>query len=456
MKEQRERARNARGESSYMGSEESPVNKVDASIVTEFDGYVNLELNSKVIVLGNNEEFKAELKEGEEGFLLTDKTPFYAEMGGQVGDRGNITSETGMAIVTDCKKNVGGKFVHYIKVIEGSLKEGQEVKLSVDASRRSNICKNHTATHMLHEALKEVLGDHVNQSGSYVDEERLRFDFTHFAALTEEELEKVELLVNEKIMTVSVVDTKEMSLDEARNSGATCLFDEKYAEKVRVVSVGDFSKELCGGTHVANSGEIGLFKIVSESGVAAGIRRIEAVTGISALKFMELKNNMLKEAASMLKCNEKDIAKRIAAQAHELKEKDKEIAELKAKLVQGAEDDILKDKFEINGVELVTAELKDVDGNSLRDLADKVRNKLNNGIVVLASDNGGKVNLVAMATKNSLANGVHCGKVIKEVAAVVGGGGGGRPDMAQAGGKNPENIAKALEKAKEVVELLVK
>ncbi len=214
-----------------MGSEESPVNKVDASIVTEFDGYVNLELNSKVIVLGNNEEFKAELKEGEEGFLLTDKTPFYAEMGGQVGDRGNITSETGMAIVTDCKKNVGGKFVHYIKVIEGSLKEGQEVKLSVDASRRSNICKNHTATHMLHEALKEVLGDHVNQSGSYVDEERLRFDFTHFAALTEEELEKVELLVNEKIMTVSVVDTKEMSLDEARNSGATCLFDEKYAEK---------------------------------------------------------------------------------------------------------------------------------------------------------------------------------------------------------------------------------
>ena len=456
MKEQRERARNARGESSYMGSEESPVNKVDASIVTEFDGYVNLELNSKVIVLGNNEEFKSELKEGEEGFLLTDKTPFYAEMGGQVGDRGNITSETGMAIVTDCKKNVGGKFVHYIKVIEGSLKEGQEVKLSVDASRRSNICKNHTATHMLHEALKEVLGDHVNQSGSYVDEERLRFDFTHFAALTEEELEKVELLVNEKIMTVSVVDTKEMSLDEARNSGATCLFDEKYAEKVRVVSVGDFSKELCGGTHVANSGEIGLFKIVSESGVAAGIRRIEAVTGISALKFMELKNNMLKEAASMLKCNEKDIAKRIAAQAHELKEKDKEIAELKAKLVQGAEDDILKDKVEINGVELVTAELKDVDGNSLRDLADKVRNKLNNGIVVLASDNGGKVNLVAMATKNSLANGVHCGKVIKEVAAVVGGGGGGRPDMAQAGGKNPENIAKALEKAKEVVELLVK
>ena len=456
MKEQRERARNARGESSYMGSEESPVNKVDASIVTEFDGYVNLELNSKVIVLGNNEEFKAELKEGEDGFLLTDKTPFYAEMGGQVGDRGNITSETGMAIVTDCKKNVGGKFVHYIKVIEGSLKEGQEVKLSVDASRRSNICKNHTATHMLHEALKEVLGDHVNQSGSYVDEERLRFDFTHFAALTEEELEKVELLVNEKIMTVSVVDTKEMSLDEARNSGATCLFDEKYAEKVRVVSVGDFSKELCGGTHVANSGEIGLFKMVSESGVAAGIRRIEAVTGISALKFMELKNNMLKEAASMLKCNEKDIAKRIAAQAHELKEKDKEIAELKAKLVQGAEDDILKDKVEINGVELVTAELKDVDGYSLRDLADKVRNKLNNGIVVLASDNGGKVNLVAMATKNSLANGVHCGKVIKEVAAVVGGGGGGRPDMAQAGGKNPENIAKALEKAKEVVELLVK
>ena len=257
-------------------------------------------------------------------------------------------------------------------------------------------------------------------------------------------------------MTVAIVDTKEMSLDEARNSGATCLFDEKYAEKVRVVSVGDFSKELCGGTHVTNSGEIGLFKIVSESGVAAGIRRIEAVTGISALKFMESKNTLLKEAASMLKCNEKEIAKRISAQVQELKEKEKEISELKAKLVQGAEDDILNNKVEINGVSLVTAELKDVDGNSLRDLADKVRNKLDKGIVVLASEIGGKVNLVAMATKNSLDSGVHCGKVIKEVASVVGGGGGGRPDMAQAGGKNPENIVKALEKAKEVVEILVK
>ena len=451
MELQKKRAREAREENTYMGGEDSIANKISEDIKTVFTGYSETESKGIVKAIISEDSFVNSVNEGE-AIVVTDKTPFYAEMGGQIGDTGMIFR----AEVVDCKKNINGKIMHFVRVLEGTLNLDEEVTLTVNSKRRNSICKNHSATHMLHEALKEVLGSHVNQSGSYVNEERLRFDFTHFAALTEEELEKVELLVNEKIMTVSVVDTKEMSLDEARNSGATCLFDEKYAEKVRVVSVGDFSKELCGGTHVANSGEIGLFKIVSESGVAAGIRRIEAVTGISALKFMELKNNMLKEAASMLKCNEKDIAKRIAAQAHELKEKDKEIAELKAKLVQGAEDDILKDKVEINGVELVTAELKDVDGNSLRDLADKVRNKLNNGIVVLASDNGGKVNLVAMATKNSLANGVHCGKVIKEVAAVVGGGGGGRPDMAQAGGKNPENIAKALEKAKEVVELLVK
>ncbi|MGL5245545.1 MAG: alanine--tRNA ligase, partial [Sarcina sp.] len=428
MKEQRERARNARGESSYMGSDESAVNKIDADIITTFDGYGKTSLESKIVVLGTNKEFKNELSQDEEGFIVTEATPFYAEMGGQVGDKGEIVTSTGKALVLDCKKNVGGKFVHYIKVVEGSINIDSDAKLLVDGIRRNNICKNHTATHMLHEALREVLGEHVNQSGSYVGEERLRFDFTHFAALTEDELKKVEMIVNEKIMSVSSVTTKEMTIQDAKNSGATCLFDDKYSELVRVVSVGDFSKELCGGTHVTNSGEIGIFKIVSESGVAAGIRRIEAVTGISALLFMESKNEVLKEAASALKCSEKEVIKKIIAQGNEIKEKDKEIAELKAKLVQGAEEEILKDALEVNGVKVVTASLKDVDGNSLRDLADKVRNKLDLGVVVLASEIGGKVNLVAMATKNSLEKGIHCGKIIKEVAAIVGGGGGGRPD----------------------------
>ncbi|MPQ43105.1 alanine--tRNA ligase [Clostridium tarantellae] len=456
MKEQRERARNARGESSYMGSDESSVNKIDANIVTTFDGYGKTSLESKIIVLGTNEEFKYNLLKDEEGFIVTETTPFYAEMGGQVGDKGEIITSTGKAIVIDCKKNVGGKFVHYVKVVEGAINVNSEANLLVDSIRRNNICKNHTATHMLHEALREVLGEHVNQSGSYVGADRLRFDFTHFAALTEEELKKVEMIVNEKIMNVSSVITEEMTIQDAKNSGATCLFDDKYSELVRVVSVGDFSKELCGGTHVVNSGEIGIFKIISESGVAAGIRRIEAVTGMSALLFIDQKNEVLKEVATLLKCNEKEVVKKISAQTHEIKEKDKEISELKAKLVKGAENDILKDAVEVNGVKVVTASLKDIDGNSLRDLADKVRNKLNLGVVVLASEASGKVNLVAMATKNSLEKGIHCGKIIKEIAAVVGGGGGGRPDMAQAGGKNPQNIDKALEKAIQVVEILVK
>ncbi|MGL5615622.1 MAG: alanine--tRNA ligase [Sarcina sp.] len=455
MEAQRERARNARGESSYMGSD-GPVNRIESSIKTKFDGYDRETLTSEILVLGNEEDFKDELTEGEEGFLVVEKTPFYAEMGGQIGDNGIVETKSGMAEVLDCKKNVGGKFVHYIKVVRGSIKVNEEAELNVNALRRSAVCKNHTATHMLHEALREVLGDHVNQSGSYVDAERLRFDFTNMSAVSEDDLNKVEKIVNKKIMDTIVVDTKEMSIDEAKKSGAICLFDEKYAAKVRVVSVGEFSKELCGGTHVKNSGEIGLFKIVSESGVAAGIRRIEAVTGMSALEFIDNKNKILKDATKALKCNEKDLVSRIDALGHEMKEKEKEIAELKSKLVQGAEDEIMNNVVEINGVKLIRAALKDIDGNSLRDLGDKIRNKLDLGVVVLASELDGKVNLVVMSTKNSLEKGVHCGKLIKEVAAVVGGGGGGRPDMAQAGGKNPAEIENALEKAAKVLENLVK
>ena len=309
---------------------------------------------------------------------------------------------------------------------------------------------------MLHEALREVIGEHVNQAGSYVDSERLRFDFTHFQGVTPEELRKVEDLVNEKIMDVFNVDTNEMTLEEAKTKGAMALFDDKYGDLVRVVEVGDYSIELCGGTHVCNSGEIGLFKIVNESGVAAGMRRIEAITGFEAIKYMEEKENTLKNACSTLKCNEKDIIKRIQGQASEIKEKEKEINELKAKLTSGAEDDIINSAKDINGVKVVVYALEDVDGNALRDLGDKIRNKIGSGVVVLLSKASGKVNLVAMSTKDVINNGIHCGKIIKEVATVVGGGGGGRPDMAQAGGKSPENIDKAMEKAYEVIQSLVK
>ena len=298
--------------------------------------------------------------------------------------------------------------------------------------------------------------DHINQAGSYVDDERLRFDFTHFQGLSKEELEKVETLVNEKIMEVYNVGTNLMTLDEARESGAMALFDDKYGDKVRVVGVGEFSKELCGGTHVHNSGEIGLFKIVSEAGVAAGIRRIEALTGFNAIKYVEDKQKLLIDACHALKCSEKEILNRISNSNTELKEKEREISELKSKLTMGAEDDILNSVKEVNGVKVVSYALEDVDGNALRDLADKIRDKVQSGIVVLISNVGGKVNLVAMATKDSVQLGVHCGKVIKEVASIVGGGGGGRPDMAQAGGKNPEKINEAVDKVYEIVESLVK
>ncbi|MBM6836845.1 alanine--tRNA ligase, partial [Clostridium saudiense] len=456
MEAQRERARSARGETSYMGSEEVPINKVKADVETEFVGYTDTVATGEVVILATDEEFVEELSEGDKGYILTDKTPFYAEMGGQIGDTGIIEGQNGSASVYNTKKNVGGKTIHYVEVKAGTIKNGDIVTLTVDKFRRRSVCKNHTATHMLQAALKEIVGSHIHQAGSYVDNERLRFDFTHFQALTAEEIEKVEDLVNEKIMEVDPVSTKLMTIDEAKASGATALFDEKYGDKVRVVAAGEFSKELCGGTHVSNVGEIGFFKIVSETGVAAGIRRIEALTGRNAIRYMEEKQRLLKEACATLKCNEKDILKKIASQGIELKEKDKEIAELKAKLTSGAEDDILNSARDISGVKVIAYGLEGVDGNALRDLADKIRSKMNSGVVILLSNGGDKVNLVAMASKDVLANGIHCGKIIKEVAAVVGGGGGGRPDMAQAGGKNPSNISKAIEVAYEVVENLVK
>ncbi|MGL5869052.1 alanine--tRNA ligase [Clostridium chrysemydis] len=456
MKEQRERARNARGEFSYMGSEESPINAVSGEINSEFVGYDNTEFVSKILFLADENEVLDTLEEGKKGYILTEKTPFYAEMGGQVGDKGIIKGKDFEAFVYDTKKNVGGKTIHYVKVTNGKVKLNSEVNLKVDVVRRENIEKNHTATHMLHEALKLVVGEHVNQAGSYVDDERLRFDFTHFQGMTEKELKDTESLVNEKIMEVNSVSTNLMTLEEAKEKGAMALFDDKYGDKVRVVEVGEYSKELCGGTHVKNSGQIGLFKIVSEAGVAAGIRRIEAVTGFEAIKFMESKNEILKKACGSFKCSEKDILNRISAQTQELKEKEKEISELKAKLTSGAEDDILASAKEVSGIKVISYALEDVDGNALRDLCDKIRNKIGSGVVVLLSNVGGKVNLVSMATKDVLGNGIHCGKIIKEVATIVGGGGGGRPDMAQAGGKNPEKISKATEKVYEIVQSLAK
>ena len=456
MQKQRTRAREARGVTSYMGSDEVPINKIDASIETEFLGYTELKVPCKILVIADDENFRDNLSEGEKGYVVTDKTPFYAEMGGQIGDKGRIFGDGFEAVVFNTKKNAYGKVIHYVKVIKGTLESGYKVTLEVDKNRRNYICKNHTATHMLQEGLKEIVGEHIHQAGSFVDDERLRFDFTHFQALTAEEIEKVEALVNEKIMAVDQVDTKLMTLDEAKETGAMALFDDKYGDKVRVVSIGDFSMELCGGTHVKNAGEIGLFKILSETGVAAGVRRIEAVTGFNAIKYVEDKQKVLKEACSVLKCLEKDIINKISLQGSELKEKDKEIAELKSKLTSGAEDEIINSAKDIKGVKVISYAMQDVDASSLRDLADKVKNKIGSGVVILISNASGKVNLVGMATKDVLPRGIHCGTIIKEISSILGGSGGGRPDMAQAGGKKPEMIEVAVEKVYEIVNSLVK
>ncbi|AAK79644.1 alanyl-tRNA synthetase [Clostridium acetobutylicum] len=456
MEKQKNRARDAREESNYMGKEIKLIDKLPESVTTKFVGYNSTSTDSKVEVLIKDDEFVSTINEGESGIVVTEETPFYAEMGGQIGDKGIIFGKNGEAKVVDCKNNISGKIIHIVQVVKGSIEKNENVTLEVNYKKRKDICKNHTATHMLQAALKKVVGSHINQSGSYVDNERLRFDFTHFTALTDEEILKVEAMVNDEIMAAYDVKTDIMSVDEAKKTGAMALFDEKYGNRVRVVSVGDFSRELCGGTHVNNSGEIGLFKIISESGVAAGIRRIEAITGKEAVRYTEENDNLIRNIEQELKCSKKDILNKINQYHSELKEKEKEINILKGKLASGFEENILSSVKEVSGVKYVASEVKGISGDTLRELCDKVRNKIDDGMVLLASKDGEKVQFVAMASKNAVKKGVHCGKVIKEVASMCGGNGGGRPDMAQAGGKDGEKLETALKEVGNIMEKLVK
>jgi len=456
MQSQRQRARSARGHSNFMGNGENQLNLIPKTVETVFNGYDKTQLQAVVKVLINGEELVTELSIGSKGIIVTDITPFYAEMGGQTSDRGIIFNDNFKAEVYDCQKSASGKVVHFVNVLDGTLQTDESVTLKVDKDRRTEICRNHTATHMLQEALKRVLGDHVHQSGSYVDEDRLRFDFTHFSALTEDEINKTQQIVNNNIMQAYMVETNVMNIQKAKESGAVALFDEKYQEDVRVVSVGAYSKELCGGTHVRNSGEIGLFKILSEAGIAAGVRRIEAITGSNSIKYLEEKNNVLNEIANTLKCSEKDITNKLQIQLAELKDKEKEILSLKGKLATSSIEEILNDIKEVKGVKVICGTVKGIDGDTLRDLADKLRDKLGDGVVVLGSTVNDKVEFVAMASKSAIDSGIHCGKIIKEVAKIAGGGGGGRPDMAQAGGKFPEKLEEAIDNVPSIIESFVK
>jgi alanyl-tRNA synthetase len=456
MEEQRTKARKARKVTNYMGADVTVYESIDPAITSKFVGYDKLEANSKVTVLTTETELVEALSDGEIGTIIVDETPFYATMGGQQGDKGVIKTASGEFVVEDTIKLLGGKVGHLGKMTRGMIKVGDEVTLSVDETLRAKTCKNHSATHLLQKALREVLGTHVQQKGSYQDGERTRFDFSHFAAMTSEELAKVEKMVNEKIAENIEVRTDVMTMEEAKKTGAMALFDEKYGETVRVVSMGDFSKEFCGGTHVKNTGDITAFKIISESGVAAGVRRIEALTGDNVFAYYQNVEKQLEEAAVAAKTTPASLVDKIEHMMAEIKALQSENESLKSKAAKDALGDVMNQVTEVKGVKLLATKVDGVDMNGLRDLGDQLKAKLGEGVVVLASNQDGKVNLVAMATDGAMAKGAHAGNLIKGIAALVGGGGGGRPNMAQAGGKNPAGIDSAIAEVSKVLEGQIK
>lgn len=451
MEVQRKKARDARGTTNYMGADATVYDQLDPELTTEFVGYEDLECQSKIIALTTQEEVVDALTEDQRGTLITEQTPFYATMGGQQGDKGRILLGDAVFEVEDTIHLRGGKYGHVGCLTKGMLKVGDVVTLQVEPEGRANCCKNHSATHLLQKALKTILGSHVEQKGSLVTPQRLRFDFAHFQAMTQEELAKVEALVNQEIQAALPVRTDIMTIDEAKKTGAMALFGEKYGEEVRVVSMGDFSKELCGGTHVANTGSITIFKIISESGIAAGVRRIEALTGEGVFAYYKEIEKRQQEIAAMLKTTPGEIEEKIAHLQAEVKALRSENESLKAKMAQDAVGDVMSQVQEVKGVKLLAVSLADVDMNGLRDLGDQLKEKLGEGVVVLASVAGGKVSLLAMATEQAQKAGAHAGNLIKGMASIVGGGGGGRPAMAQAGGKDPEKVGEALQAAADIL-----
>ena len=450
MEEQRTAARTARKTTNYMGADATVYDEIDPALTSEFIGYDKLEATSKITVLTTETELAEAIVDGQQGTVIVDQTPFYATMGGQEGDTGVITTADGEFRVEETIRLKGGKIGHVGKMTRGMLKTGDTVTLQVCSKGRADTCKNHSATHLLQKALKTVLGSHVEQKGSLVTPDRLRFDFAHFSPMTPEEIEKVEQIVNEEIQAALPVVTKVMPIEEAKKTGAMALFGEKYGDNVRVVSMGDFSIELCGGTHVANTGNIMTFKILSEAGVAAGVRRIEALTGEGVFRYYKKLEQEMNEAAKLMKATPATLTEKINHMLAEIKELSSENESLKSKLAKDSLGDVASQVTDINGMKFLATAVEDVDMNGLRDLGDQLKNQLGEGIVVLASAKDGKVNLIVMATDAAMKQGAHAGNLIKAIAPCVGGGGGGRPNMAQAGGKNPAGIREALAKAVEV------
>lgn len=457
MQKQREKARGARKTTNYMGADATVYDEIDPAITSEFIGYDRLTAESMVTVLTTESELVQALTEGNTGTIIVEQTPFYATMGGQEGDTGRITAKDGAEFeVKDTIKLKGGKIGHVGVMKKGMIAVGDGVILDVDAQSRALTCKNHSATHLLHKALRTVLGTHVEQAGSLVTPGRLRFDFTHFQALTKEELAQVEAIVNKEIQEALPVVTKIMTLEDAKKTGAMALFGEKYGDTVRVVTMGDFSTELCGGTHVDNTSVISSFKILSEAGIAAGVRRIEALTSEGLMNYYKETEAELEAAAVAAKTTPANLTAKIQSLLEEIKTLHAENEKLKDKLAKEAMGDVMSQVKEVKGIKLLATKMADVDMNGLRNLGDELKEKLGEGVVVLASVQAGKVNLMATATNEALKAGAHAGNLIKAIAGLVGGGGGGRPNMAQAGGKNPAGVDEALEKAAQVLDSQIK
>lgn len=450
MEEQRERARAARQDVDSMQIQGGPLSEL--TVTSQFVGYTELVATGKVEAIIFDNQLAEQAEEGQTVQVILDQTPFYAESGGQINDEGYLVSDSVKARVTDVQKGPMGQNVHSVIVEAGTLRKGDTVRAEVNREARLAITKNHTATHLLHQALKDVLGTHVNQAGSLVAPERLRFDFTHISAITAEELERIEAIVNEKVWENLTVEISNKALAEAKAMGAMALFGEKYGDVVRVVKVGDYSLELCGGCHVNNTAEIGLFKLVSESGIGAGTRRIEAVTGRGAYQFLNQQFTTLKEVAHALKAPVlAEAPARVEGLQQQLKEVQRENESLRAKLGNIEAASLTDQLKQVDGMNVLAARVSASDMDNLRGMVDELKNKLGSAVIVLGSVDGEKVNLVAGVTKDLMDQGVHAGKIIKEVATRCGGGGGGRPDMAQAGGKDPSKLQEALDAVVELV-----
>lgn len=458
MNKQRERARSARGNMDGESWKEDPLSKLDSSVASTFEGYFELENSGIIKAIVKDNELVDSAVAGDKVIVVLDKTTFYPEGGGQAGDAGLLVNKNEDIVVEviDTKKGANNTIKHIGIVKSGMINTGEKLSTIVDKEIRMASARNHSATHLLHKALKEVLGEHVNQAGSLVTSERLRFDVTHFEAITKEELKVIEEKVNDVILESLNITCENMSINDAKNKGAMALFGEKYGDEVRVVSMGDYSIELCGGTHLTNTSQIGMFKILSEGGVAAGVRRIEAITGRAVYNYLKEKEEIISNVCSNLKTKEDSLSQKVTSLIEENKSLSKELHDMKTKMSLQAVDSVLDSKLDVNGVNLVTTKFEGMDMNTLKEVADNLRDKLVSGVVVLANTTDDKLNLVATATKDAVDKGVHCGNIVKSIAQIAGGKGGGRPNMAQAGAPDVSKVDEALNHASEVLKSQVK